>query len=112
MTDEGERRLHKRMDEVNDKLASIDKHVAEVAATCVPCKAQVKRLDQVIHGNGREGLAVDVATLKADQAKADEAHAELVREQVRGSRWQRTQLGAVLVTLLSIIGMAAKYIFG
>ena len=112
MTEDGERRIHERLDDLSQRIASIDKNTAKLAASCEPCKAMVHRHDGQINGNGGVGLRAEVIGLTGKLRELHEDRKEALAQQERTIKWQRVQLGAVITTMLGVVGMAAKYFFG
>jgi len=109
MKSEGERRIHARLDDLNQRVANIDKHTAEIAAGCKPCKQRLETLDKQINGNGGDGLRAEVIGLSGKLQEMHEDRKHALEQQDRNNKWLRAQLAAVLATLLGVLGMAAKY---
>jgi chromosome segregation ATPase len=109
MTDDGEQRIHRRLDELSERIASIDRSTAEIAAACKPCKARVEVLDKQVNGNGNAGLRAEVIGLTGKLKELHEDRKEAMQREDSEKRWMRAQLAAVLTTLLGVLGMAAKY---
>jgi len=111
MTADEARRIHERLDALREEVASVNGNVIAMGATLEAHAEKVDRLDDVVHGNGRDGLRTDVVTLKARAASEQDDLKRLRRSQERAGRWQRGQLAVVILGLLGFLGMASKYFF-
>ncbi len=106
--DEQAQRIHERLDDLFDKVADVDKAVGTLTAACGPCRDKVDRLGQVIDGNGRDGLKADVATLKASAKSEQDDFTQLLQAQERTVRWQRGQMGVMILGLLGFLAVVGK----
>ena len=65
MTTEETDRIHDRLDQVVESNTDIVKLLAEIKAACKPCREMVAAHQATLHGNGRNGLVTQVATVKS-----------------------------------------------
>ena len=64
-TEEQLEQIHRRLDAVYGVLTPLASDIAEIRATCGPCKLQVESHQVALHGNGKWGIITEVATLKS-----------------------------------------------
>jgi len=57
-------KIHERIDEIYRTLSPLAEGVAEIRATCGPCKKLITAHQETLHGNGKTGIVTEVATLK------------------------------------------------
>lgn len=62
-------RLHARLDDVFDELASLNKQLAVTSERCAPCQLAIKQHAATIYGNGHPGLTARINAL--EQGRVD-----------------------------------------
>ena len=65
MTDSEVASIHRKLDEVFAQLGTLSGEVKATNQRCEPCAKLVQAHETTIHGNGRNGLLVDVAKVKS-----------------------------------------------
>jgi len=65
-------RVHQRLDETRDLLASIQVAMASVTATCPDCRGKVAEHHRALYGsNGTPGIVSEVTSIKRHRARRE-----------------------------------------
>ena len=103
MTADEARRIHERLDALRDEVAKVDGNVIAMGAALELHAEKVDRLDDVVHGNGRDGLKTDVAKLNARAESEKEDLTQLRKAQEQTVRWHRGQMAVMTLGLLGLL---------